>query len=136
MSPPIILAPGHHGSPRNPYPIFLFELAERTADEVLSFIVANGVEQLFIESLVTARDGTAQVVPEMRVIYPSGAGVSVGSPLAMNAVGSLVTSWGAGAETAFDKRVDRLLVADMEYALTMNHADAQAITYSVAAWVF
>ncbi len=137
MSDAILLSKFHRSSPRVAGPYELLPLAERTADFFAdSFYVANGVEQIYLEMLVTARTGTALVTPRLRAIMPGGALSIRGYAVQAGAVGSYVSGFGVGDDTDIDAKTDRVMITDAVYELRLNHVDAQAITYSIYAWVF
>jgi len=137
MSDTILLSKFHRSSPRVGGPYELLPLAERTADFFAApFFVANGVEQIYVEMVVTARTGTALVTPRLRAVMPSGALVIRGYCVQAGVVGSYVSGFGVGDDTDIDAKTDRVMLTDAVYELRLNHVDAQAMTYSINAWVF
>ncbi len=137
MSNTIVLAKYHRSSPRVAGPYIMAPLAERTADWYSDpFIIANGVEQLYLELVVTARTGTALVTPWLDVFMPSGDELQLGWSAQGGAVASYVSGFGLGADTAIDRKVSRIMLTDLVHRFQFNHADAQALTYSLVAWVF
>ncbi len=137
MSDTIFLSKFHRSSPRVGGPYELLPLAERTADFLApNFYVANGVEQIYLEVLVTARTGTALVTPRLRAFLPSGALSIRGYAVQCGVVGSYVSGFGVGSDADIDAKTDRVMLTDAVYELNLNHVDAQAMTYSINAWVF
>ncbi len=136
MTDTIVLSPRYGSHPRDGGLVNVLPLAERTATETLRFIMANGVREWYFETFVTVRAGTPSVQPIIKVELPSGALQSVGSGVAMNALGSKVTGMGLPGDTAIDKRIQRLVLADIVYNFQVVHADAQPMTYAIWFWVF
>lgn len=132
----IVLSKGHDATPRIPGPYELLASAARIADVDIPIYIGIGVTQFYIEIDCTVDPALAIVTPELLVVLPSGAELSLGEGELANAVASFTSGWGAGTDSAIGTKVSRIMLQGMEHILRMNHTDADSITYSVAGHVF
>lgn len=127
----------HDSTPSVAGPTALLASAARTADVSVDFEPAIGVEQLLFEVDVTSVTLTPAVTLELRAIMPSGALVVLGTATAaIAATGSFTYGFGLGADAALTEKFARIMLGGLAHRVTMNHADADSITYSVTMHVF
>ncbi len=132
----IVLSKGHDSSPRTAGPYEILASAARTASVDIPLYIGNDTFQLIVEADCTLDPALAIVTPELFVVLPSGAELSLGTGKPFNSVGSTTSGWGPGTDTALDKKTARLLLSGMNHILRMVHTDGDSITYSVDAHVF
>ncbi len=130
---------GHESSRVAVAPVELLALAERTAEVSIDFEVANFVEAIYFELLITALSLTPVVQLVLSSIMPSGAIAQVGIgniQTDVEGLGSFVTGFAIGGDPAIDRFVAARIHAGMPHRLTMTHGDTDPMTYSLTAWVF
>lgn len=134
----LVLSKGHDSTPRVGGAIELLASGARTADVDVPIYIGNGVKQLYMELDCTVYPAAAIVTPELFLVLPSGALVSLGTgEPATVATGSFRSAWGLVADAqAVHTKVVRIMIEGMNHVMRFNHTDADSITYSAAAFVF
>ncbi len=131
-----VLSKAHQSTPRASGSFELLASAARTASVDIPITIAIGVKQLYIEIDCTADPALAIVTPELLLVLPSGAELSLGTGELANDVASFTSGWGLGADAEIGTKLNRIMIEGMPHILRMNHTDGDSITYSVTALVF